>query len=57
MNIITKRTLAFILTFIIVCFLAWVGGVEFNERSMNLAFTLWMALTFSGIASGYPFGK
>lgn len=57
MNISTKRTLAFILSFVIVCFLAWVGGVEFNERGINLAFTLWMALLLSGVAASYPFGK
>lgn len=50
-----RRVIAFVATAGTICFVAWVGGIDFDERSELLAVTICSALCLGGVASAYPF--
>lgn len=51
----TKKIVAGSVTAVWCLFVAWAGGIEFDQRSVGVAFTFVYVTVFSLFAASYPF--
>jgi hypothetical protein len=55
MNKINSTRIAVFVVFqVVACFLAWLGGYDFDSRNALVAYMAGVSITFGALAAAYP---